>query len=65
MNTRNEGWWLPAEARNWHYFRNGKSLCGRWAPFRGNFPDYSDAEPTNCKVCRKKREREVAVKKGT
>jgi hypothetical protein len=27
---KNEGWWRPWRADKWHYFLDGRSLCGKW-----------------------------------
>jgi hypothetical protein len=30
VTGRAEGWWWPIRAHRAHYFREGRSLCGRW-----------------------------------
>ena len=60
MTTRNEGWWWPVECEKRHYFRDGRSLCGRWGSFNGDFPDCPDDALLNCAGCQKKRQREKA-----
>ncbi len=53
-----EGWWMPARSRRYHYFVEGRALCGGWM-----FPDYNDMtedtgneEPLkeDCKACFRK-----------
>lgn len=29
-DTQTEGWYGPPTSRRFHYFRNGRSLCGKW-----------------------------------
>jgi hypothetical protein len=31
MPVKTEGWYGPPSARRFHYFRAGRSLCGKWA----------------------------------
>lgn len=51
-----EGWtWLFNSKRD-HYFRNGKSLCGKFACLGNDFTDEPDGIP--CATCLKKREKE-------
>ncbi|MHC4620354.1 MAG: hypothetical protein ACYTEQ_21605 [Planctomycetota bacterium] len=48
-----EGWGLPALSRRWHYFVNGKSLCGRWL-FTGPVESGNNDSLDNCATCRRK-----------
>jgi len=32
-----EGWWKPSQSRKYHYFVEGRSLCGSWG-----FPNYDE-----------------------
>jgi hypothetical protein len=32
-----EGWWMPFRSRRYHYFVEGRALCGGWV-----FPNYSE-----------------------
>lgn len=50
----NEGWSRPADARKWHYFRDGRSLCGRWGMRRSRHLEPDD-EPSadDCAACRR------------
>lgn len=48
----NEGWTWLMNARKWHYFRDGKSLCKKWMilsskELEAGNPDH----PDNCKTC--------------
>lgn len=50
-----EGWKHLLNARNWHYFRDGRSLCGRWGTFSDEGLELgNDNSPDNCKKCREK-----------
>ena len=55
---KQEGWWGPAQSRNYHYFVDGRALCSGWI-----FPSYPDMQPDtgntehkqgDCKACFKK-----------
>lgn len=59
-DTRKEGWGSVVNAASAHYFRDGRSLCGRWMAFsprwetnqkRGPEPRRGDG---TCKACWKK-----------
>jgi len=65
-----EGWWMPARSNRYHYFVDGRALCGGWI-----FPDYNNMSPdtgnvepqkTDCKACFRKllkhREKGLIVK---
>lgn len=50
-----EGWKWIIESRKWHYFRNGRSLCGRWATLsNAGFETGNDDSPDNCAECKRK-----------
>ena len=49
-----EGWFRPWESKKWHYFRAGRSLCGKWG-FPGELSNGMDNSPDNCADCRRKR----------
>ena len=51
-----EGWTWIFNSPKWHYFADGRSLCGRWMLFgKGeNLELGSDNSPDNCKTCVKK-----------
>lgn len=55
-----EGWTFLYNSRKWHYFRNSRSLCGRWM-YLGPDKDLqlgNDTSPDNCPTCCKKLEKE-------
>lgn len=63
-----EGWGHPWNAKVWHYFVHGTSLCGRWLLFPKE-PSLDDggAEPgpEDCTVCfRKLKRRKEAEREG-
>ncbi len=50
---RAEGWGWPPLAMKYHYFRNGKSLCGYWNE-RGPVAAVAEGgSPYNCAKCKK------------
>ena len=59
-----EGWNWLWNARKEHYFRNGRSLCGRWLCLGSDLlPD----EPVNsklCRTCQRKRQKELEKEKN-
>ena len=51
-----EGWARPLNSRKYHYFKEGRSLCGNWLFLS---KDLSPDDPANdskddCKACMKK-----------
>lgn len=49
------GWATIEGTRKWHFFRDGKSLCGGWAYFGRNSLELgNDASEENCAACRRK-----------
>lgn len=54
MSELKEGWKWLANAPKWHYFREGRSLCGRWMTFGNEFELGNDNSADNCPTCRKK-----------
>jgi hypothetical protein len=66
MAKGNEGWAMPGNAKKFHFYVNGISLCGRWmflAPdLESDFPS-GKRSPDECKPCwdrRQKRLRKVS-----
>lgn len=57
-----EGWKWLINSKKWHYFRNGTSLCHKWANFGQEFELGNDTSPDNCMACKKalQKEREKA-----
>ena len=56
-----EGWGQVVSAgtlsasKKWHYFRDGRSLCGRWVRFSNNGLEQGmDNSPDNCAECRRR-----------
>ena len=58
-----EGWaWLYVSPI-WHYFRNGKSLCGKWK-LRSDYLDPDERRRgSDCKKCAQKRAEELEKEK--
>jgi len=55
MEAIKEGWTWLFNARKWHYFRNGESLCRKWMIWNsGDLELENDDSPDNCATCRKK-----------
>jgi hypothetical protein len=64
--TRTEGWGNLDNAAAAHYFRNDRSLCGRWLAWgkprwEGNQELGNDPTKGTCKACWKKRAVEERV----
>lgn len=58
-----EGWSWLFNSRKWHYFRNGVSLCGKFMILGlGEFEQGDDTSPDNCKMCSRKRLKEIQKK---
>ena len=65
MST-NEGWGWILNSQRLHYFRDGRSLCRKWAVL-GDAELSNDSDdvichggvPDDCVVCKKKRAKEV------
>jgi hypothetical protein len=54
MMVPSEGWGWPLLARKAHYFRDHRSLCGRWW-YTGELDDPGpQASPDDCAACQKK-----------
>lgn len=54
MTTAKEGWGWPANSTRVHYFREGRSLCGKWA-FFGELDKSIDLPASDyCGPCAKK-----------
>jgi len=57
MGENMEGWYRPSNSRKWHYFKEGMSLCGKWALLRWKSVGYeygNDNSPDNCASCRRR-----------
>lgn len=56
IDTKIEGWTWLANAKKWHYFKGGRSLCQGYLLFRHPGEGYqagNDASPDNCKACQR------------
>lgn len=61
-----EGWAWPVNSRKAHYFRESRSLCGRWGFFGSAFdPSQQGQSPDDCTDCRRRRDREESRAKTT
>ncbi|HET9023873.1 MAG TPA: hypothetical protein VFN64_04835, partial [Burkholderiaceae bacterium] len=50
-----DGWTWLWNARKWHYFVGGRSLCGRWLLLAtADCRDYAEPSPDDCRACRRK-----------
>ena len=50
-----EGWTWLLNAKKWHYFVDGRALCGKWMLFSTpELEQGNDNSPDNCVVCQKK-----------
>ena len=53
-----EGWNYLINATKWHYFRESKSLCGKWMCLGSEFEQGNDNSSDNCKQCMTKLSKE-------
>ena len=53
-----EGWTWLINSRKEHYFRDGKSLCGKWIYLGWDFTSTPPRGGVACATCLKKREKE-------
>lgn len=64
QSPRPEGWtWLHNSPKR-HYFRDGMSLCRRFALFGPHDFRPDEVSSDNCKGCWRKRQKEVAAAQG-
>ena len=55
------GWGFPSQSRKWHYFRAGRSLCGKFGWFdRDPLELGNDNSPDNCMACKKRLQKEAS-----
>jgi hypothetical protein len=63
--SNTEGWTWLYNSTKWHYFRNNRSLCGKWALWAvGELEQGNDNSPDNCVVCRRKLAKEKKDKEN-
>ena len=61
MENKMEGWMKLDNAKTWHYFREGRSLCGKWMSFSHDYDETENIDsPDNCKACTNKRSKELS-----
>jgi hypothetical protein len=53
------GWNKPMHAFKWHYFRNGRALCGGWVGAGLKSVVFSMDNRRLCKECVRRLEKEV------
>jgi hypothetical protein len=57
---RVEGWAFLWNSKKVHYFRDKRSLCGKWLCLSMEFyPDENLNSPDNCAECRRRRAKEL------
>jgi hypothetical protein len=60
-----EGWTWLINSKKWHYFVNGRSLCGKFGLIgRPELEQGNDDSPDNCTACRKKLKKRKNEAKG-
>lgn len=64
--AENEGWTWVIFGKKWHYFRELRSLCGKWMLFSVSDLEQEDkfGHSCNCKACEKIRKKEVMLKEN-
>lgn len=59
-----EGWTWVRNSTKWHYFRDKKTICGKWWLFKHPVEGYeigNDGSANNCAACK----REILKEQGT
>ncbi len=59
--TVGEGWTWLYNSRKWHFFRNGRSLCGNFLLLQTGELEGDKDSPDTCAACWKKRQHEKAA----
>ena len=57
------GWGFPQNSRKAHYFRESRSLCGKWLYFGRNLGEAAGPGPDDCKACWKKLNPEAVLRR--
>lgn len=52
--TRTNGWAMPPPSRRFHYFVDGRSLCGHWMYLGACENDMGVSDGEDCKACTRK-----------
>jgi len=52
-----EGWAQPLNSKKFHFFREGRSLCGKWAFLSEDLDDDNEEvdSPDDCRECLRRR----------
>lgn len=51
---RGKGWGFILNSRKWHFYEDGRSLCGRYMKFTSHDLELgNDLSSSNCAACRK------------
>ncbi len=62
-----EGWTWLINATKWHYFRDNRSLCGKYGLIGGHklheFDPKDEPSSDNCSACWQKRMKEIGGEK--
>lgn len=53
-NELPEGWGRPVNSSKHHYFKERRSVCGKWMYFSNDLEPDSFESPDDCRACRKK-----------
>lgn len=58
-----EGWTWLVNATKWHYFVDGRSLCGRWMTFvrASELEPDTGPGPDDCRECRRRLDKRQAA----
>ena len=55
-----EGWAWPRRGRRAHYFRDGRSLCGRWSSWPSSYAQNQElGSLDHCAKCARRRAKET------
>ena len=61
-----KGWGFPEPSRKFHYFVDGRSLCGKWGWLSSaGLEDTVNTGPDDCRVCARKLRALIAKAGGT
>lgn len=58
--SKPEGWSFLWNSKKWHYFREKRSLCGKWLCLSDSPDERENIDsPSNCAECRRRRLKEI------